>query len=78
MNIDKCKCPNCKNNLLYIQSKLGNDKIEMAGINVKVQYAVNCYWCNFEFGNYNSKIELLKNFNEKYGGSNVKNSRMES
>lgn len=76
MNIGKC--PNCKNNLLYIQSKLGNDKIEMASPNIKVQYSVNCHWCDFEFGSYNSKTELLENFNKKYGGNNVKSSRMES
>lgn len=79
MNITDCKCPNCNNKLLYIQSKLNGNKVRMASGTVQLQYAIECYWCKFEFGDYNSVSELLDKFNKNYGGdNNVKNSGMES
>lgn len=75
MDIDKCICPNCKNKLLYIQSKLNGDRVESASMTVNLQYAINCRWCKFEFGDYNSQIELFAEYKKQYGGvSNVKSS----
>lgn len=68
MNIKNCKCPGCKSELLYVQSKLNGDPIEMAATNVTLQYAIQCYWCEFEFGDYNSTKELFEQYQKLYGG----------
>lgn len=69
MNIEHCKCPQCEHKLLYVQSKLNDNSVEIASTTVNLQYAIQCYWCSFSFGDYNSKTELFEQYNKLYGGN---------
>lgn len=68
MSINTCDCPKCSNKLLYVQSKFGENLVEYASRSVKLTYAVNCYWCDFKFGDYETVTELENKFIEKFGG----------
>lgn len=67
--MDNCTCPGCNNKLLFIQSILHDSKVEMASTTVQLKYSIQCRWCKFEFGDYDTKDELIKEFNKQYGGT---------
>ena len=69
MDINLCKCPNCNNTLLYIQSKFENSKVAYASNLNVLKYAIHCYWCHFEFGDYETVSELKDKFENKFGGA---------